>query len=257
MIAGANHQHYDYDSGSITLWGKGRRIADDFGYTGRAPMSDHSMVDSPGNTEIFQITAFSSSEFVDYLEGNSGGWRRQVLFVKSPDPLGPNYYVIRDRLDAPASGTWRLWLAGKVSLDGSHALAVGEDDVDTDIALFGSEPFSASLQTISRSSPGGPAGSLVTTTQTAINAPLAGGAWLTSIVYPRLRTAQPMQSRRAPQAGVFHVGSGDRTDTIVMSESVLQFSEAGQMFRGRVGALIGRGAGGLAAPVIVDPGDQR
>ena len=65
MIAGENHQHYDHYFGSITLWGKGRRIADDFGYTGRAPMSDHSMVDSPGEAkigddEIFRITHFGS-----------------------------------------------------------------------------------------------------------------------------------------------------------------------------------------------------
>ena len=32
MIAGRGHSHYDKDSGSVTLWGKGEIIADDFGY---------------------------------------------------------------------------------------------------------------------------------------------------------------------------------------------------------------------------------
>ena len=70
----------------------------------------------------------------------------------------------------------------------------------------------------------------MTTTQTAITAPLAGGASLTAIVYPRLKTAQPVQARRTAQAGVFHVASGDRTDTIVISDDTQQFGEAGRRY---------------------------
>src|SRR5206468_23071 len=34
LVAGPNHAHYDRDSGSFTLWGKGRVVANDFGYYG-------------------------------------------------------------------------------------------------------------------------------------------------------------------------------------------------------------------------------
>jgi hypothetical protein len=47
MIAGKGHSHYDKDSGSITLWGKGEIIADDFGYYGYAPGEDHNLLDTP------------------------------------------------------------------------------------------------------------------------------------------------------------------------------------------------------------------
>lgn len=33
LIAGRLHDHYDDDSGSFTLWGKGRLLANDFGYS--------------------------------------------------------------------------------------------------------------------------------------------------------------------------------------------------------------------------------
>ena len=39
MIVGSHYQHYDFDSGSIIVWGKGRIVADDFGYYGRAPLT--------------------------------------------------------------------------------------------------------------------------------------------------------------------------------------------------------------------------
>ena len=60
LIAGNNHAHYDYDSGSLTLWGKGRLLADDFGYYGLAPAADHSMIDSKATGGRMHVTEFSS-----------------------------------------------------------------------------------------------------------------------------------------------------------------------------------------------------
>src|SRR3970282_812373 len=50
MIAGKHRSHYDLDSGSITFWGKGRILCEDFGYYGMAPSEDHSMVTSVAAT---------------------------------------------------------------------------------------------------------------------------------------------------------------------------------------------------------------
>ncbi len=62
---------------------------------------------------------------LDYLHGERPNWHRQILFVKDRDPLGPNYFVIRDTLgNARAQGLrgllpsplrpgpdWRVWIA--------------------------------------------------------------------------------------------------------------------------------------------------
>ena len=61
LIAGANHEHYDQDSGSFTLWGKGRLIANDFGYEGYMPAEDHNMVVASGASggDIMNVEEFS------------------------------------------------------------------------------------------------------------------------------------------------------------------------------------------------------
>jgi hypothetical protein len=206
----------------VTVWGKGQRIADDFGYTGRGPMSDHSMVDSAADQEPMQIEAFHAAEAADYFAGRSGGWRRQVLFVKSPDPLGPNYYVIRDALDAGAQGTWRLFLVGEVSLTAAGAVALGEGDVATDIVLLSDQPSAASLEKVSRSSPAGPGGSGLVTTQTALTARLPGGAPLIAVIYPRLKTDPTPKVSLAGDGRSLRVASARRVDVITLASAALE-----------------------------------
>jgi hypothetical protein len=222
IIAGPNHEHYDYDSGSVTIWGKGRRIADDFGYTGRAPMSDHSMVDSAADREPMLIEAFRPASDADYLAGRNGGWRRQVLFVKSPDPLGPNYYVVRDALDAGADGTWRLYLTGKVGLTSGGAVALGDEDVAADIALLSDRPVTPRLETVSRSSPAGPGGGSLTTTQTAVTARLSGGAGLTAVIYPRLKTDPRPKISLSRDGQSVEVASERGLDVITLADAALE-----------------------------------
>ena len=219
LIAGPNHEHYDYDSGSVTIWGKGRRIADDFGYTGRSPMSDRSMVDSLACHEPMLIDAFRPGERADYVAGASGGWRRQILFVKSPDPLGPNYYIFRDTLAPGAAGTWRLFLAGQVSLAGAGAVALGDEDVATDVRLFASWPITPRLEPISRTSPT-TTGEL-TTTQTALTVPLAAGATLVAVIYPRLKTEPAAKVSLSRDGRSVRVTGGGHTDTITVSDAML------------------------------------
>jgi len=90
----------------------------------------------------------------------------------------------------------------------------------------------------------------MTTTQTAIAAPLAAGSGLVAIVNPRLKSASPARCRLV-RPGVIEVRSERRTDTICMSDEVIEFSKAGATFRGRVGAFIGEAAHSL---VVIDDG---
>ena len=133
LIAGSNHDHYDIDSGSIVLYGKGRILCDDWGYIGRHPGKWHSMLSSSAAGGNMQIEAFAPGAALDYVSGRKGAWQRQIAFSKDADPNGPNFFLIRDTHNAdaparsssafrrptartaakaytPAPATWRLWL---------------------------------------------------------------------------------------------------------------------------------------------------
>jgi hypothetical protein len=61
---------------------------------------------------------------------------RQYLFVKSPDPQGPNYLVIRDSMPEntdhkPALNLWCL--ADKLEVNGQRATYTGQHGVDLDV----------------------------------------------------------------------------------------------------------------------------
>ncbi len=132
VIAGQNHDHYDYDSGSVTIWGKGSILAEDFGYYTRAPKDDHNMLDSPLSDGVrMKIDDFSTTGRLDFFQGTNKGWQRQIVFVKDPDPLGPNYFVINDALRVPAPAIWRMWFdARSVVIDGPAAMVTGLHDVN-------------------------------------------------------------------------------------------------------------------------------
>jgi len=75
-------------------------------------------------------------------------WTRRFVFVKSPDPLGPNYLVFRDDLAGnkelrPALNLWCL--ADKVEGQGPRATYTGQHGVDLDV--FVAEPSSFAPRT--------------------------------------------------------------------------------------------------------------
>jgi|GEM_PF-419511 len=112
LIAGPNHEHYDADSGSVVIYGKGRVLADDWGYLGRHPDQWHNMLTGPAANGYsqFDVTSFAAAPAFDYVGGRKGAWERQIGFAKDPDPLGPNFFVLRDTYTADGDVTWRLWL---------------------------------------------------------------------------------------------------------------------------------------------------
>jgi len=148
-IQGPMHQHYDYDEGSFILWGQGRPLCEDFAYYGRAPAADHSRVDDGfveqlGNEGLIQEFA---SGTVDYLRGERAGWHRQILFVKDDDPLGPNYFVIRDSVLSGREADWRVWVATDEvpRLDQNPVRLAGRFDVD--LVVFFAQPAAVQLST--------------------------------------------------------------------------------------------------------------
>lgn len=74
----------------------------------------------PGGGMISGVHAFRASESVDYLRGVGDyppqRWTRQIMFLKSPHPTGPNYFVLRDSFtgDALEPKWWSLRTGGPV-----------------------------------------------------------------------------------------------------------------------------------------------
>ncbi len=245
MIHGNNHAHYDDDSGSVIIWGKGRILCDDFGYY-IPQRSEHSMVESPAAGGVMRVTGFAPGERLDYVEGIQGGWTRQIAFVKDADPLGPNYFVINDTMQAPAPGNWRLYfLAGKVTPGPQGATVEGKEDVDAEV--FFARPTQPVLQTVSATHKANaglnPEARQVQLemTQIALVASLEGQRALSAVVYPRLKEERaPVFTSLAEGRGV-KVESPTGTDYVFLSKEPFEYKEGEIEFSGTVGSVQVRG----------------
>ncbi|OPZ84545.1 MAG: hypothetical protein BWY76_01799 [bacterium ADurb.Bin429] len=61
-------------------------------------------------------------------------WRRQVLFVKSPDPAGRHYFVIRDSAKTTVPWDWNVWcLSSDEQVKDNTASFTGKFGVDLDV----------------------------------------------------------------------------------------------------------------------------
>ena len=131
LIQGWRHDHYDNDLGSFFLWGKGMPLSLDWGYFGRDGAWAHNVVTPSGKGKIATFEAQSGG---DYVHSAAPGWDRQILFVKDDDPLGPNYFVIRDTIGSKP-GTWSFWLHTPLPpvRQDDMVRALGHFDVDMDL----------------------------------------------------------------------------------------------------------------------------
>ena len=241
MIQGNNHAHYDDDSGSVVIWGKGRIIADDFGYYNPA-RADHSMVESAQAGGVMHVSDFTPAERLDYVKGVEGGWTRQIAFVKDADPLGPNYFLINDTLQAAAPANWRLYLlANNVATGPRGALAEGKEDVDTDI--FFVSPATVPLTTTptarranSGLNPDGSSGA-VEMTQIGLMATTQGEKVFNVVVYPRLKNEPAPRFTAIAEGRGVKVESAAGTDYVFLSNEPFTFQEGDVEFSGMVGVV--------------------
>ncbi len=239
IIAGSNHDHYDYDFGSITIWGKGRLISDDFGYYGLAPASDHSMVESKQASGQMQIEAFSTSNEFDYLEGRAGRWTRQIAFLKDPRPSGPNFFVLRDELEA-GSGTWRLYLnADRIEIKGDRACVIGKDDVDTDIVFASGAPADLKVETVSRTSNSSAFNRPYATTQLLLQGSLSpSNPTISIVIYPRLKSDPPADIQSKMGGRVIRLDTATSKQVVFLSRESFAYRDETADFEGTVGAAI-------------------
>jgi len=245
MIQGWLHAHYDNDQGSFQLWGKGRPLCLDFGYHGNAPAWEHCRVDIGSGGKI---VSFDTQQASDYLHSVQKPWDRQIVFIKEENPLGPNYFVVRDSLgaDAPRAGNWWLWLYTDEEpyLDGTTVQMKGRHDVDMDVwfapsavpllaqqrgGAHGIRTKPLSVKVHSAAEP--------TTDQLGLTLVLPAGTALPWVMYPRLRNERPASfSSLADGRGVKAITVAG-TDYVFLSDKPFDYRERDVVFRGTAGAI--------------------
>ncbi len=139
---GPHYHHYHADYGSVVYYAKGAPLCTDFGNLYMPARRDeshyHSLVHfGVNNVGSGEVTDFATlRRTVDYSYGKThiGGdifSHRHILFLKSTDPMGANYVVMRDaqpglKPDQPV--TWSLWCLATPWED-PNAPKVDEDEL--------------------------------------------------------------------------------------------------------------------------------
>jgi hypothetical protein len=242
VIMGEHDSHYDYDSGSITLWGKGRVLADDFGYYGRAPVHDHSKVETPLSSLLMLPTAFRATPDVDYLAGKADAWARQIVLLKDPDPLRPNYFVLADTLGVTSPATWRLWCATDAVTPNPHgALVAGKEDVDLDVVFTQPAAPVLTTETITRTAGSGMNPKLqwgpMASTQTGLIAAMPLVKGFTAVLYPRLKTEKPPVVTPLADGKGARIDTPAGTDYVFLNAQPFTYHEGDIAFTGTAGVV--------------------
>jgi hypothetical protein len=239
LIAGRNHAHYDDDSGSFTLWGLGRPMADDFGYSGVPAADDHSMLLSkaagPGE---MRVKAFATTERLDVVEGVRGGWTRQIALVKKPG--GAAYAAVSDTLPAEEKATWRLWLAtDRVDVNGRGACAPACGDAALDVWFARPEGVALGTEKRSRTGPGlradGSVDARMAVERTGLSATATAAAF-TVLLRPRLRDEKAPVLESLAGGRAIRITTAAGTDVVFLAAEPFEFAEGGLTFRGTCGA---------------------
>ncbi len=152
--AGMNWSHWDTDSLNVILYGLGAPLSPGTGYQylgNPAPQQDNGIyhnrvkVGARDLQEVFgrvddAVVDYEFSDGADYavaerfypsqlFKDGKGAmcWRRHVMFVKTPDPQGRDYFVIRDTFPGGEQRhKWWNWL----NLDTADLISVDEKPFD-------------------------------------------------------------------------------------------------------------------------------
>jgi hypothetical protein len=239
-IQGRLHQHYDYDEGAFILWGKGQPLCEDFGYYGRAAATDHSRVDDGFSEQLGnegRIHEFAAGA-ADYLRGERAGWQRQILLVKDDDPLGPNYFVVRDDVAANRAADWRVWIA----TDGAPALRTNpiraQGRFAADLVVFFPDAPGPRLSTESLTRRSGASGfASQESTQWCLHVKLPGGTPCVAVLYPVLRNQPTPKLTALAEGRIIKIESTFGTDYAMLGQEEFRYAGEGLEFAGRTGVL--------------------
>jgi hypothetical protein len=167
LKAGRVHSHHDDDEGSFHWFCRGVPLAlDGLPLQNGATAAQHNRVsfDKPGFptgiVEQFAVTPAADyvrarisprAYCVDamYVDGSHrSGWTRELVFVKSPEPGGCEYLVVKDTTVGPDAPQWNLdVLSRRPALLGSnHVWFPGHPEFDMGLDVFILEPSSPTVE---------------------------------------------------------------------------------------------------------------
>jgi hypothetical protein len=248
MIQGSNHAHYNDDSGDVLIYGKGRILADEFGYYGMTPEEDHSMIESPlAGHGIMKVRDFVSGPRYDYVAGVKEAWTRQIALIKGATPEAPTYFVMNDGFRVPGPATWRMWMtAQEVRVNGAQALVVGKEDVDMDVFFVSPQGVTLTTESKTRTSGSGMAPNWswgpMTTTQIGLIADETHVGAYTVVLYPRLKTDPPPTVTALAQGRGVKVTQAAGVDYVFLSDKPFTYDEGDVHFEGLAGMAQLRGS---------------
>lgn len=299
---GTNSGHWDTDALNTILYGKGAPLSPGTGYqyvdgsfsaltADQAIYHNRVKVGKYDTQEVFGrvdnvLLDYGFGPDADYAVGSrylpaqifddQGGetsWNRHVLFLKSPRPSGPNYFVLRDTFPGnTARPNWWTWLnlegADKISVDG---VAFAREDAPYNKRLpeaqvpartgnivemktvFGAStwfwfadarPFRARLTTnysVADAARLGLSESAFPKMPSREMKTLLEGAgqpgqeWF-YVVYPR-KDGEEVPSVSKLADGVLKVVTHESTDYVFESDTPLNFNRDGVVFTGKAGAV--------------------
>jgi len=240
-VQGPMHQHYDYDEGSFILWGKGSPLCEDFGYYGRAPAADHSRVDD-GFKEYLgnegRIQEFAASDGADYLRGERAGWNRQILFVKDDDPLGPNYFLIRDSVLSGREADWRVWIATDAAPSITQNPIRTAGRFEADLAVFFADPADVRPTTSQITRRSGASGfPSRESTQHCLQVKMPSDQPLAAVLYPVMKDQPTPKMTALADGRVVKIESEYGTDYAMLALQNFRFEADGIEFYGKAGAV--------------------
>ena len=165
-------------------------------------------------------------------------WNRQMLFLKDPDPKGPNYFVLRDTFGgAPSRPTdLSLWfLASNMTRQGDLYHFNGQCKVDMDV--FVATPVAAEPETGQYGHPAPPNVRPVATdtnfflngksdqeTQLFLRLKQPTGKGYLVVLYPRLKENDPAANFTTLAEGVVRIETALSTDTVFMDSTTVKFA---------------------------------
>lgn len=196
-------------------------------------------------------------------------WNRRIALLKDPDPLAPNYFVMRDDIIGQGNfpGEWNIWTpAQDVQINGNQAVATSKYGVIMDV--FMAEPaqpqwFTQSLlalpsPTATTSFLAGPSQPYAVDkpwreTHINLRARSAPGQGFLAVLFPR-KADQPAATFETIAGGKgVKVGTTRGTDWVFLSEVPVKWTGEGLAFSGTAGAI--RKAGDKWTVVFFEPGE--
>ena len=220
----------------------------------------------PGGGMVSQVHRFSAADAADYLRGfghyDGQQWTRQIIFLKSPNADGPNYFLMQDSFavmgdESPKTTWWYL------RTDGSPQRLAPRNDGFTYASPQGAKldvtflaPAEVTLESreatqqgplfnrvaeLWREAGGAIDGTQVEQTMTVTAAgPIPAGQDITVVLCPLSEGETRLKYQRLA-AGATQIVTAEGTDVVFLAAEPMTYRDERIAFEGRAGAVRLRG----------------